>query len=97
MRQLESEELDIRNDDLLITYIAVEPARTRRGIGAELIAFAYLWAKAQGKKRLLVDVPANSPARDFFEREGFVKRSTRDAISSLDLELVELHLMEKPL
>ena len=61
--------------DEWIDQLYVEPSRTARGIGAELLALAKLHRPAGLK---LWTFQANTGARRFYERHGFVATGTTD-------------------
>ena len=82
-------------EELHIRMIAVDHSLADRGIGSQLLEYAYVAALTTGKKHLVVDVPFGSRAMRFFEHRGFTQRQSRTAISSVDLQPVELCVLEK--
>lgn len=95
LRAMRRSESRVAPDELHIRIIAVDPTLINKGIGSQLLDYAYVSALTSGRKRLVVDVPSGSHALKFFERRGFSLRLRRNAISTLDLQPVELYVLEK--
>ncbi len=63
---------------LVIHALGVDPTIERSGIGSEVLRFCEEYAAQRGYKALRVDVvPENTPAKAFYEKNGF--RYTGDA------------------
>jgi [ribosomal protein S18]-alanine N-acetyltransferase len=64
---------DVVVDELQVDNLAVSGRRRRKGIGRTLLKFALAVAAGLGARTATLEVrSANSPARSFYENEGFI-------------------------
>ncbi len=68
-----------RGEYLIIHSLAVDPDRTRRGIGDFMVKEGLALARAEGFQAVRLDVvPGNTPAQKLYERNGFTYAGTKD-------------------
>ena len=88
-------------DEVYISWVALEPGHRRKGIGTKLLAWAEITARAHGATRLTLDVKAGSQAVGLYERLGYNRRRrARQCYRSVCTCLmfgITMVSMEKPL
>lgn len=62
----------------------VDDAHRGRGVGAQALAWIQAWARAEGFRRLLLEVVDGSPAARLYARHGFTPLPRRIMTRSLD-------------
>lgn len=68
-----------RGEYLIIHSLAVDPGKTRCGIGDFMVKQGLALAKEEGFRAVRLDVvPGNTPARKLYERNGFTYAGTKD-------------------
>ena len=71
----------------------VAPEARRRGIGSALVDAVVQWARAQGLRRLLLDVAeANTSAIAFYTSEGFVPTGRKGTLPESRTHIHEIQL-----
>ena len=70
---------------MVIHAMAIMPHLQRKGIGAEILRFCVETAKSAGSKALRVDVvPGNQPARQLYDKHGFLYAGDADLDRGLE-------------